>query len=328
MSTYQAHDATAASVSDSHRKLARLQLPADMRGMRFLDIGCNEGFFCNIAAERHASVVGIDIDEKAIEAARTRYGRPEITFLKQSWKALPEGPFDVVLWASAMHYEPDPKAVLQQILSRLTPSGLLILECGVVHQPGKTMIQENRPNDTRWYPTIQLLEDVIFQDVAFRRVAGWEAPKWDRVPRTVFHCKRALPLVLLIRGRSRRGKTFLAARLSSIADKRFSTDRVVEFTLSSEFTHGALQQHFRGADMNDLESLYHSIDEAGLTDDYAKHLTSQVAASDRIVVIEGYITDPQAEAISRTLASRAVVWDVNRLSPPPDFRKSAQAKRH
>ena len=43
-----------------------------------------------------------------------------------------EGPFDVILWSSAMHYEQDPARVLANIADRLTPGGMLILECGIV----------------------------------------------------------------------------------------------------------------------------------------------------------------------------------------------------
>lgn len=56
--------------SDSAGKLTALRLP-DLTGKSFLDVGCNEGYFCNAAlAAGAASVVGIDASKSAIALAR------------------------------------------------------------------------------------------------------------------------------------------------------------------------------------------------------------------------------------------------------------------
>src|ERR1019366_9846031 len=111
MSTYQSHGDASGSISDTKRKLARLQLPQNLAGKRVLDIGCNEGYFCGLAAERGAiEAAGIDFVAANIEVANQRYARDGVRFLLQSWAQLPEGPFDLILWVSAMHYELDPRS--------------------------------------------------------------------------------------------------------------------------------------------------------------------------------------------------------------------------
>lgn len=45
-------------------------LPADMRGMTVLDIGCNAGFYSQRLTRRGAKVLGVDHDERYLEQAR------------------------------------------------------------------------------------------------------------------------------------------------------------------------------------------------------------------------------------------------------------------
>ena len=49
-----------------------LDLCGDVRGKRMLDIGCGEGRFCRMLAERGASVVGIDVIAEMAQTARAR----------------------------------------------------------------------------------------------------------------------------------------------------------------------------------------------------------------------------------------------------------------
>jgi hypothetical protein len=49
-----------------------------------------------------------------------------------------------------------------------------------------------------------------------------------------------------------------------------------------------------------------------LTEDYAKMLAPGVARTDRLVVIEGLITEPQAAALTAEFGDAAFVWDVQR----------------
>lgn len=47
-----------------------LKLLGNVKGKRVLDIGCGNGFFSSMIAERGAKIVGFDISEKQIEFAK------------------------------------------------------------------------------------------------------------------------------------------------------------------------------------------------------------------------------------------------------------------
>src|SRR5690349_12755302 len=100
--------------SQSQEKLARIMFPRDLRGKRVLDLGCNEGFFCIEAKRRGAAyVLGIDANPKAIEQARARATSEglDLDFSVCDFRDAPNGPFDLILLLSALHYADDPKAV-------------------------------------------------------------------------------------------------------------------------------------------------------------------------------------------------------------------------
>lgn len=310
---YQTHADDRVGMSDSQRKLERLMLPPRLDGKRVLDIGCNEGFFCHEAAARGASqVIGIDEDAEAVDAAGRFYRGSGVEFRHQRWDTLPEGPFDLVLWTSAMHYEPDPAEVMRRIAGVLAPSGLFVLECGVLDWSRKEMVLVSRPVDSRWYPTWPLLEHML-GDFTVRRVAAPELVVGDHVPRAVLHCTLRRPVVMLIRGESGHGKSSLATSLSESATKVISLDAFVTRVAQAQHHHTDLQAFIRDRyDDRNLAKIYHGIDEHGLTDQYARLLAASVAPSDRLVVLEGLLTDAQVEALTVHLAGAAFVWDVRK----------------
>lgn len=315
--SYQTHDPEAKGMSDSFLKLKRLRLPESLAGKSFLDIGCNEGFFCGMAASRGAKrVVGIDFIKASLDFARTRYPDPAIEWIHQTWEVLPQGPFDIILWSSAMHYEPDPARVLGEISRRLTPNGMLVLECGIVPGTAKEMVLVQRHSDARWYPTEDFLTNHLLQPFAARRVAAPETTPGDPIPRSVFHCRRRQPMVLLLRGATHHGKSSLARQLTPAATKVIALDAFVYRIASAKFQHGALGSFIKANfKASDLTALYEGIDAAGLTKDYAATLANAVAGSDETVIIEGYMTDAQAAALTDTLIGRGVVWDATRRTP-------------
>ena len=320
MSSYQAHDDTSQSISDTKRKLGRLMLPGDLAGKRVLDIGCNEGYFSNLARERGATeVFGIDFVKSNIDFARQRYTDPAIQFLHQSWDRLPAGQFDLVLWTSAMHYDLDPRAVADRIFDALSPTGLFVLECGVIKEPGKEFFPFPRVADTRWYPTMDFLIEEILARFSVRQVAQSEIANGDFVPRSVFHCKKALPVVMLVRGASGSGKTTVAQRLKGSATKVVYLDVLVSRMGSSSFPHSPLEQFFIDTyNPADLGAIYFGIDRAGMTDAYAHLLAAGVAATDELVLFEGYMSDAQCAAVTKRLQNRAIVWDMQRaVATPP-----------
>lgn len=110
--------------SNSPGKLTRLYLPP-LAGRSFLDVGCNEGYFCGFAFfDGAAKAVGIDIREDALTTARRLF--PQCEFRLQNWGSLdPDERFDVILCASALHYANDQEALIHTLVAHLTPRYLV-----------------------------------------------------------------------------------------------------------------------------------------------------------------------------------------------------------
>lgn len=140
-------------------KLKRLAFP-DMAGKTFLDVGCNEGFFCGFAKFLGARrSVGIDHSQGFIARARQRF--PGCEFHARSWDDLPKGPFDVILLASALHYAKDQEALLHELVAHLSPDGVLIVELGIVTSKASEWVNVQRGQDERLFATMPKLREVL-----------------------------------------------------------------------------------------------------------------------------------------------------------------------
>lgn len=106
------------------RELEKL-LP-DFHGRRVLDLGCGYGWHCRYAAGHGAArVLGTDISQKMLEAARARNPGPSIEYRQAAMEDLrfPDGSFDVVLSSLAFHYVKDFRPLVRSISRWLTPGG-------------------------------------------------------------------------------------------------------------------------------------------------------------------------------------------------------------
>ena len=165
-------------------KLKRMAFP-ELAGKTFLDVGCNEGFFCGFA--RHvgaARSVGIDRSHGFIARARERF--PDCEFHARGWEWLPEGPFDVILLASALHYAEDQEALLHELVRHLTPDGVLVLELGIVTSKESAWVKVARDNDERLFPTMPRLREV-FADYAWKWMGPSVTQAGDPVNRHIIH---------------------------------------------------------------------------------------------------------------------------------------------
>lgn len=200
----------AAGDSVTLEKLRALRLP-NLSGKRFLDVGCNEGFFCGFAdflgAER---VVGLDQSPLFVQRARKRFPRCE--FLQQGWEQLPEGPFDVILLASALHYAEDQQALIKCLMERLSPTGTLVLELGIFSSRKAQWKRVKRGIDERLFPSMPMLRKVL-APYAWK----WMGPSIDQpgdpVPRHVVHISPRLPLTYLLLQPPGYGKSLIAKEL-------------------------------------------------------------------------------------------------------------------
>jgi SAM-dependent methyltransferase len=242
--TYQSLEGRPGS-SDSQAKLERLLLERlkrtgaeyPLEGFSVLDVGCNEGFFCNVARELGATrVVGIDRSAGVIELARQRF--PDITFIHGSWWEVPEERFDVILFLSAIHYEPEQKRLLDFLATRLKPGGTLVLECGVVRDPHRGTTAGwraiERSDGLRRYPTLSYLREALLASYAVRAVGPSVSQKGDPIPRTVLHCTPRRPVALLISGESKSGKSTLADLLHTKGILTYSTDSLFSHLVTND----------------------------------------------------------------------------------------------
>jgi SAM-dependent methyltransferase len=225
MTQYQSFP-DAAGASRTLDKLKALMLP-DLGGLRFLDIGCNEGFFCGFAAHRGArESVGIDHSPLFIGRARQRF--PDCTFHVQGWEELPDGPFDVILIASALHYADDQPALLHRAAERLSVDGVLVLETGIVSSPRSDFVKVQRGIDERFFPTMPKMREVL-ASYAWKWMGPSVSQDGDPIGRHVFHIRRRRPLVALLLQPPGFGKSTIATSLFPDGGPPVvSTDRLLD----------------------------------------------------------------------------------------------------
>jgi SAM-dependent methyltransferase len=204
------------AVGDSRTldKLKALRMP-DLAGRSFLDVGCNEGFFCGFAKFQGAHrVVGLDASAPFIARARQRF--PECEFYCQDWTHLPEGPFDTILLASALHYAHDQAGLLHRLVRLLAPGGVLVVELGIVSSQASEWVKVKRGIDERFFPTMPKLRDAL-APFAWKWMGPSVSQDGDPVARHVLHISRRLPVAYLLMQPPAYGKSTVAKGLFSKA---------------------------------------------------------------------------------------------------------------
>lgn len=201
--------------SKSYEKLQALRLP-DLAGKSFLDMGCNEGFFCGYALFDGAMhVVGQDQSEVAIAQARKTF--PDANFLVGSWEeSLPRGPFDVILLASSLHYARDPEALIESLMMLLTPQGLLVLEVGIDRtRDGDGWFGYQRSKDLVRHAESRTLQALAARKRWFYRVVGPSVSQsGDGVSREVIHMSRDAKRAWVVMGPPDAGKTTIGTEFA------------------------------------------------------------------------------------------------------------------
>ena len=105
-------------------KLRPLLSHNDLGGVRrVLDVGCGPG--TNAALFTHCDYLGLDLNERYIEYARSRYHRPFAAVDVRTYVAPAEEKFDFVLLNSLLHHLDDRSVrhILLQVREQLVPGG-------------------------------------------------------------------------------------------------------------------------------------------------------------------------------------------------------------
>jgi ubiquinone/menaquinone biosynthesis C-methylase UbiE len=95
-----------------------------------IDLACGEGYGTALLAEGAAHVVGIDIDEKAIKHASSRYVKDNLEFIQGSITNIPiadDNKFDVAVCFEAIEHITKHENLLSEVKRVLRDDGLLII---------------------------------------------------------------------------------------------------------------------------------------------------------------------------------------------------------
>jgi SAM-dependent methyltransferase len=277
--------------SKSTEKLKAIHLPNDLTGKRVLDVGCNEGFFCQEALRRGASyVLGIDANNDIIQKARVRV--PGAKFQTSSWWNIADEQFDLIIFLSAIHYEKDQKALLNFLKTRLKPDGVLILECGVVRNDwDEKWHAVERHDGFISFPSWSLLVNQLLENFAVRDIGRSVAQPGDPVPRYVFHCRHLQPTVIFLGGDSQSGKTVLSREFRKKGVRVINLDFEYGKIIHDNNTfrrHAGLNYMISAFNPNSVDLFLKKIVEDKMEDHINNIISNLIRPDASITILEGY----------------------------------------
>jgi SAM-dependent methyltransferase len=106
-----------------------LGLCGDVRGLRVIDLGCGEGRFCRMLAERGATTLGVDLEPAFLGRARERAGAAEEYRLcdMETLDGVPDAGFDMAISYITLVDVADMAAAVRQAHRVLRPGGRLLV---------------------------------------------------------------------------------------------------------------------------------------------------------------------------------------------------------
>lgn len=109
-----------------------LHYGSPLAGKKIADIGCGGGILAHSMAQRGADVLGVDMGEENIAAAKVHAQKTgtDIGFecvLVETLAKERAGQFDVVTCMEMLEHVPDPQSVIKACQQLLKPNGLLVM---------------------------------------------------------------------------------------------------------------------------------------------------------------------------------------------------------
>jgi len=121
-----------------------VQLPPIASASRVIDVGCGDGFYVGLWAERlrtPGAVVGVDVNEAFLEEARSREAQSaaacELCFVRGDLFKSDSlgGDYDLVWSAQSLYSFPEPESTLRRMAELARPGGIVaVLENDTMHQ--------------------------------------------------------------------------------------------------------------------------------------------------------------------------------------------------
>ncbi len=102
-----------------------LRLCGDIAGKRVLDLGCGDGRFCRMLAERGASCVGIDVTPEMVSTAHER-NPGDFALSDAARLPFQDGTFDVVVSYITLVDIPDYRGAIGECARVLKPGGSIV----------------------------------------------------------------------------------------------------------------------------------------------------------------------------------------------------------
>jgi len=104
----------------------------DLNHLSALDVGCSTGIITNLLASYFQNIIGMDIDEPAVEFAKKKFKRQNLEFRKGSSLNMdfPDSIFDVVICAHIYEHVPDAKLLMDEINRVLKVNGVCYFAAG------------------------------------------------------------------------------------------------------------------------------------------------------------------------------------------------------
>lgn len=134
-----------------------------------LDIACGCGYGTDIISKKAKSVLGVDIDNTAIEYAKKYFSSNNVEYLVSSVEEfIVDKKFDVIISFETIEHVCDEDKYFQVIKDHLSPNGVFLVSTPLVEKDGKSKTNQYHLNEY----TIARLRETLehhFKDVIYYR---------------------------------------------------------------------------------------------------------------------------------------------------------------